>query len=98
MRRQLTLIILITVVCFGCNNTNSTKFNLDFEYVAENNQPAQWSMPDKSYHGYVSELDSGQKKLGRYSLHMSQIDSEKADGQFSLKIFPHQWSVEEPLN
>lgn len=78
MRRQLTLIILITVVCFGCNNTNSTKFNLDFEYVAENNQPAQWSMPDKSYHGYVSELDSGQKKLGRYSLHMSQIDSGKS--------------------
>ena len=78
MRRQLSLILLLTVVCFGCNNSSSTKYNLDFEYAAENNQPAQWSMPDRSYHGYVSELDSRQKKLGRFSLHMSQIDSGKS--------------------
>ena len=78
MRRQLSLIFLLTVVCIGCNNNYSTKFNLDFEYAAENNQPTQWSMPDRSYHGYISELDSGQKKLGRFSLHMGQIDSAKS--------------------
>lgn len=75
---QSMLLFLLASICLSCNNIYSTKFNLDFEYAVEKNQPTQWNMPDKSYHGYVAELTPFEKKHGNYSLHMNQIDSTKS--------------------
>lgn len=77
MYRKISLAFLI-LICYGCNHIQTTRYNLDFEYTTGANQPTQWGIADKSYHGYASKLDSQQKRSGRYSLRMSQIDPEKS--------------------
>lgn len=87
MYRKISLAFLI-LICYGCNHIRTTRYNLDFEYTTDANLPTQWGIPDKSYHGYASELDSKQKKSGRYSLRMSQIDPEKSGWAIFYQSLP----------
>lgn len=87
MYRKISLALLI-LICYGCNHIRTTRYNLDFEYTTDANLPTQWGIPDKSYHGYASELDSMQKRSGRYSLRMSQIDPEKSGWAIFYQSLP----------